>query len=132
MPAITSITVDDREDTPISHVYTPTAPDGSVRKWIVSDGVPMGDEKLSMSVTKTASNQHKVRIRMVDPIVVTETINAVDRYKVERAGFASLEFTFGNNSTTQERKNLVGKLANLLASSQTFVMDVCEDLEGMY
>lgn len=132
MPSLTTISVVDRETTPVTHTYTPGAPKGDVYTWTESDGVPIGDNKLSVSSTKTGSGTYKVRIRMADPVVVTETINGVDRSKVERTAYTSLEFTFGSDSTTQERSNLVGKLADLLASDQTFMTAVMEDLEGIY
>jgi hypothetical protein len=132
MPALTTITVNDREDTPVAHTYTPGAPSKGVYEFVNSDGVPIGDEKLTVSISPTGNGNIRTRIRMMDPIVVTETINGVDRPKVERTAYASLEFTFSDRSSKQERENLVGKLANALSESQTFMMSVCTDLEGIY
>lgn len=132
MPALTSITVDDRESTPVSHTYNPTTPKGNVWNWVNSDGVPIGDEQLSLSITKTPSGKYKVRWKLADPVVVTETINGVDRPSVERTAYAEIHFTFDEDSSAQERKNLVGKTYNLLASGQAFTTSVNEDLEGVY
>jgi len=132
MPALTSITVQDRETVPVDHVYVPSTPDGDIKKWRVSDGVPFGDETLNMSSRVTGNGVYKSQISMEDPVIVTETINGVDRSTKERFGSVTTTYMFSKDSTEQERANLVGKHHNLTNPSQTFVNDVIVGLEGMY
>jgi len=132
MPALTSISVLDRESTPLAHVYVPSAPDGDVQQFRVSSGVPFGAETLSISSRITATGIRKVQVRLVDPVIATETINGVDSSKLLRDARITVSLSFAAESTLQERENAVGKCANLLAESQTFMDAVLTDLEGMY
>lgn len=132
MPALTTITVEDRKSTPQSYTYTPQDHSNGVAVFAKSDGVPFGDQKITMSSTRTANGNYKVRVRMIDPVVVTEDVNGVDSPKVDRTAYANLEFTFAGTSSMQERRDLIGKLADLLAADQTAVMAVCQDLESWY
>lgn len=132
MPSLTTISVNDRESTPVAHVYESQGKDANgVVSLAVPASVKIGEEKLRVSTRISGSNR-KVRWLMTDPVLVTETINGVDRSVVERTGFANLEFTFHETSTTQERANLVGKLANLLLASQTDATSVNVDLESVW
>jgi len=132
MPALTSITVQDRETTPVDHIYVPSAPDGDVQNFRVASGVPFGAETLSISSRITATGIRKVQVRLVDPVIATETINGVDSSKFLRDARITVSLSFAAESTLQERQNAVGKTANLLSASQAFMNLVLTDLEGMY
>lgn len=132
MPSFLPITVNDREDTPVSHTFSPQLEKNNVFYFHERDGIPLGDKQLTLSVQATANGNYKARLRIADPVVVVETINSVDVPKVDRTAYASVEFTFSNRSSEQERENLIGMLANALADSQTLVMGVCRDLESVY
>lgn len=132
MPNLTSIAVNDRESTPVTHTYEPQGIDSNgVGRLAVPASVKIGEEKLSLSIRQSGT-KWKVRAVMTDPVLVTETINGVDRNEVERVGIANIEFTFDERSTTQERANLVGKLANLLGQSTGFPNDIFVDLESFW
>jgi len=132
MPALSTITINDRETTPVPHAYAPQLEKDGVFTFLVRDGVPLGDEKLTVSNVTTQNGTVKVRLRLVDPILFTQTVQGIERQTLERTAYASVEFSFDQRSTLQERKNLVGKMANLLDSSQTDVMAICQDLEAFY
>lgn len=133
MPAITSITVNDRESTPVAHTYDPAGPSSNgTFEWQEFDGVPMGNGKFTLSVRKNANGIFKCRMRLEHPVVVTETINGVDRLELERVATADTTFSFSDDSTLQERKNLVGVFANMLAESVTFIDDVVTGLKSPY
>lgn len=119
MPALSNIAVNDRESTPVTHTFVPRGSKGDgVQLFVNSSGVPIGDEKLTVSLRESGART-RVRIVLTDPVTVTETINGVDRVQVERVSIANLQLTFDERSTLQERKNLVGMLANALASGAT-------------
>lgn len=132
MPNLTTITLVDREQTPVSHTYTPTTRENGVSEFREADGVPIGDNKITVSLRKTDSGLYKARLKFLDPVVVTETINSVSTPKVARMASANIEFVFSEESTLQERKNIVGKVADALASDQSFLMAVLQELEGIY
>lgn len=132
MPALTTITVNDRESTPVAHAFVPArrSNDG-VNTFLRGGDSPAGREKLSIS-TRTTSDKTKVRLVLAIPIVVDETINGVVRKAVVRTSYADVALTFDNLSTLQERKNLVGLVANMLAASQTSVDAVVTQLDDFY
>lgn len=132
MPAFTPITVLDRETTPVSHTYTPQSEKDGVFTWAERTGTPLGDAKITLSLSKSANGNYKARLRTVDPVVVNETINGVVVPKVDRTNYIQSEFTFSDRSSEQERENSIGKHANALADAQTLVMGVVRDLEGIY
>jgi len=133
MPALASITINDRETTPVAHTFVPTDGGGSTGVAVVEEmaAIPEGNKSLSISRRK-AGSKFKVRLVLKDPIVVTETINGVARSVVDRTSYADLTFTFDSRSSLQERKNTVGMLYNALASSVTLVDGVVTKLESVY
>jgi hypothetical protein len=64
------------------------------------------------------------------PITVVETVNGVDRTKVERVYRATVELLQPADGTLEEREDFVELLANLLDDTQ--VRTVLEDLEHVY
>jgi hypothetical protein len=66
------------------------------------------------------------------PVVQTQTINGVSTPVVVRTAYADVNFTFDATSTTQERKNLVGMMADALAAGKVLVNGAIVDLEGVY
>jgi len=131
MPALTSIAVSDRESTPATHTFTPAHRKNGVSTFKNRDGVPIGDETLTISL-RQSGQKYKARIVLSLPTVVTETINGVDSPSVARSNFATFETTFDASSTLQERQNTVGLMANLLLAAETEVDDVLTNLNDFY
>jgi hypothetical protein len=132
MPSITTLTIDDRESTPVSHTYVPSAGEGSkYQSWVSSNGVIVADKRLALT-NKMNGTSRKTGLVFADPIVADETINGVTRPLVIRSGYAELRFTFSVDSTLQERANLVGKIHNVTAPEQVFMMKVLQDGEGWW
>lgn len=131
MPTFATITVNDREDTPVAHSFTPTVIENGVGVFHERDGVPIGDSKLTLSARKTGS-KYKARMVLALPVMVTETINSVDQYKVSRTAYADVSFTFDESSSEQERENAIGLVANALDAAQSTVIGVLQDLEGLH
>jgi len=131
MPAASSITVNDRETTPVAHVFAPRQVVPGAATFVESASVPLGEKSLIIRTQKRGSRYH-VRITLASPVLVNETINGVSVPKVPRTAFASLELRFDDTSSLQERKNHVGMLANALASSQTVIDGCVTGLEGIW
>lgn len=132
MPQLATITLNDRETTPVAHVFVPANVNAGTGYLVRSTGVPIGDETLSISSRKAATKR-KVRLVMTLPVVQTATgANGVTTPVVVRRAIAELNFTFDETSSTQERKNLVGMAANALLATQTVVTSVCVDLENVF
>lgn len=131
MPALAPITVDDRQSTPVAHTFVPFGEDkNGVVSLIESNGVPIGDNKLTVSLSKGPSKQ-KVTVRLSLPVVVDETINGVASPKVVRTAYADLNLSFDSTSSSAERKDLIGLMSNLLAGN-TSIDGVAVDLEKLY
>lgn len=132
MPALTALTITDRASTPVDHTYTPNGGEGpKFQSFVSTNGVVVGDKRLTVTVKQNADTR-KATLVFADPVVATETINGVDRPTVVRTAYAKVEFQFHKESNLQERKDIVGKVHDVLAEDQTFVMKVLQDLEGMY
>jgi hypothetical protein len=133
MAQITSFSVDDRESTPVSHTFSPAgfAQGNSVALFREAADTPHGDIKFSVGWRSTGANR-KVRVKLEVPVVVTETINGVDKPEVIRKSYVDCVFTFDQYSTQQERDNAVGMFANALDSSITVIDDTVAGTDPIY
>lgn len=133
MAAFTPITVADRKATPVGHTFTPVdGINGPVVVLTEKTGTPAGDPSLTLSMIRNSNGRVKPSMKLKIPILVSETVNGVTRNRVERTAFAELNLNFDVNSTLQERRDLVGEMANLMAASQTVMNAFLTDLEGLY
>jgi hypothetical protein len=132
MPALQSISVNDRATpTPVAHAFAPRDVSQGVGLVVNSTGVPVGEEKLTISMRKSGS-KYRGKLTLTAPVVVTETINGVSAPRVARTAYATLEVTFDETSSTQERTNLIGMIADALGTSKTLVHNTLVGLEGVY
>jgi hypothetical protein len=132
MPALSTITVLDREDTPVSHSFTPhSVKDGFLATLQENNGSVIDTNVMTISTTSTQTKT-KVRIKLAVPIVQTETINGRSVDVVSHVNYIDTSITYDNLSTLQERRNIVGMFANSLGADQTTVDSVVTGLEGFY
>lgn len=131
MPALQSLSILDRETTPVAHVFQPRDVKDGVGLVVKSTGVPVSDEKLTVSMRKSGS-KFRGKLTLAIPTVVTETINGVSRPSVSRTAYVSIEVVFDELSTTQERTNAIGMAADALGVSKILVHNAFVGLEGIY
>jgi hypothetical protein len=133
MPELQSLAVYDGETTPILHTFVPTFPGNSqgVVRLKESDGVPLGDNILTLSLRQT-DTKYKGRVLLVMPIVVDETINGVVVPRVVRSAIADVTLTFDQTSSAQERENVMTLMGNILLGNQVLISGAFHDLEGIY
>lgn len=131
MPALQNLAVLDRETTPVTHTFVPRDVKDGTGLVVRNTGVPVGEEKLTVSMRKVGS-KFRGKLTLSVPIVQNETINGVTMPKVVRTGYATVEFTFDETSSTQERTNLQGMVADALGVTKTLVFKTLVDLEGVY
>lgn len=131
MAQATSFAVNDRKSTPVAHTFVPADANGSLAVFREAGAIPAGDRKVTVSMRKT-NGKYRVRLVLANPVVVTETINGVNRYKVDRTSFADVTFTFDETSSLQEREDTVGMFANALSDSLTVLDDTITGLNGIY
>lgn len=132
MPALQSVSLTDRQaPTPVVHAFVPRDVKDAVGLVVRTSGVPIGEEKLTVSMRKLGS-KFKGKLTLSVPVVVDETINGVVIPKVARTASATLEVTFDETSSTQERTNLIGMLADSLGTSKALIHNAFVGLEGVY
>lgn len=134
MPQLQSVVLKDRATpTPVDHTFIPRDIRSDVGTVIETTGVPVGDSRLSVSLRRTSQNgKYKAEVKLAIPVVVNETINGVTVPKVARTAFADVTFTFDQLSTEAERNNIVGMLADALASDKVLINDTVVKLQGVY
>lgn len=131
MPQLTNLVLKDRATTPVDHTFTPLDIQQGVGVVVESSGVPIGDRRFSVSLSKTANNRYKPSIKMSIPIVQDATVSGVTRPTVVRTLYADLTFNFPSDSSEQERKDAVGMLQSGLDAGK-WTNDVLVKLQGVY
>lgn len=131
MPALANVSLNDRETTPVAHLFVPRDVNDKVGLLVRTSGVPVGEERLTITSRKSGA-KFRSKLTLAVPIVVNETINGVISPKVVRTAYASVEFTFDETSSLQERTNVAGMIADSLATSKTMIHNTLVGLEGVY
>jgi phosphoribosylformylglycinamidine (FGAM) synthase PurS component len=129
MPAISTVTINDGEATPVAHAFSPVTTDGSVAKLAERVGVPIGFPTLIVSSRSPVGNGEMYKAKL--SISIPETVVDGDgRTALDYTNSVHIEFVMHERSLEQERKNLRVLAANLLANAA--VITVVEKLEPMY
>jgi hypothetical protein len=132
MPQLQNLVLTDRTPvTPVDHTFVPQDIAAGVGTVVNSTGVPVGEERVSISSKKSGS-KYVGELRLAIPVVQTEEINGVERPVVVRTAYAVLKTTFDEQSTEQERTDIIGMMSSALATSKTLVHDSLVKLQGVY
>lgn len=131
MSQASSITVNDRETTPVAHTFAPRQIVPGAATFVEAASVPIGEKTLIIR-TRKSDTRYFVRVTLACPVLVTETINGVSVPKVPRVTFIDATFRYDDTSSEQERKNAVGMFANALAATQAVVNPTLTQLEGIW
>lgn len=132
MPQLQSIVLTDRTPTtPVNLTFVPRDITNGVGMVVNAAGVPIGEKKLSVSLKRVGS-RYKSELRLVLPVVVNETINGVTRPVVVRTAFVTVQATFDETSTKQERDDAIGMIASALGTGKVLVNDTVVNLENVY
>lgn len=127
-----TITVNDREATPVARTFVPQGDSSNgAAVFCETNSVKIGERRLLISSWETPSF-YKVRVRMESPILVTEVVNGVSMPKVARVSYTDTTHSFAKDSTLQERKNHVGIVTNAQLAAQTMVDATVTGLEKIW
>jgi hypothetical protein len=132
MPQLQNLVLTDRESTPVDHTFVPRDIRDGVGEVVESSGVPVGENRYTISLRKTPNSRYKSTIKMVIPVVQNQVESGITTPVVVRTAYATVEFDFDSKSTTQERNNVVGMLASSLGASKVLVNDTVVNLQGVY
>lgn len=130
MPQFAPITVKDGAPTPVDRTFNPRDITQGVATLTESTGVPLADNRLTMSLVRTQAGKSKATLRFVLPIVQDAVVNGVTRPTLVRTAYADLTLTFEDSSTEQDRKNARVLLSNLLSHALT--AEMIDKLRGIY
>jgi hypothetical protein len=132
MPQATTIVLTDGDST--DHSFTPEGRDANnVMLFKASNGVPIGDEKLSIGKSVTAQKRSKVSIRLASPVLATGAgDDGVARQVMTRVAYCDITFSFDGLSTTDERKNMRLMVSDLLGTGQTVSESIIDNLDSLY
>lgn len=132
MSARTNLVINDRAATPVAHTYSPDGDDvNGVHVFSEKTSVPAGNPRYTASL-RSSNGKYRPTVKLVVPVVQTQTINGVSNPIVVRTAYAEVSFTFDALSTTQERADCVGLLVNSLSASQTQINDMVVNLSDIY
>lgn len=132
MPQLTSLVLKDGAATPVDHTFEPREVSQGIATLVESNGIPIGDRKITLSVSRTAQGRVKATMKLVIPVVTDQTLNGVTRPTVVRTAYADVTFSYDGSSNTQERKDIIAYVRNALAANQTMVSDSFVNLNGIY
>jgi len=129
MPAIAALTINDGAATPVAHTFSVSGTTGSKATWLDKvSGIPVGYSRLEHEVreAKSATGAHRVVVSFSLPTLAT-----VDGVQVRvRVSSAQLALNFAQDSTLQERKDMVAYVINALSDST--VKPSLYNIEGFY
>lgn len=132
MPQLQSIVLTDRSTpTPVNRTFAPRDGADGVGTTANVSVTPIGAERFSVS-NKQTGTKFKGELRLVVPVVQTETINGVSRPVVVRTAYVTLLTSFDISSTEQERKDAIGMLQSSLDPTKILVNDALIKTEGVY
>lgn len=128
MPLMSNITINDREITPVAHVFKPYYEENGVAVF-KEDAANLVSQNVLTISTRETGGKVKTRVKLDMPLTVTETVNGVDYTKVLDREYADVTFTMSKNSEGSSAKNLIGLLYGALSASQTDVDSVITGAE---
>lgn len=132
MPQLQNLVLMDRSATPVAHTFVPRSIEGGVATVVESSGIPIGDNRVTISTTRTAAGRYKVMLKYTFPTVANETINGVSSPRILRSEYVELSFSFDATSTEAERNNIVGMVADSLSAGKVLTNDTIVKLQGVY
>lgn len=130
MAAIAPLTIADGATTPVNHTYSPVSISKDTATWKerLPSGKTLGWPQIEVDVVDATkgANVNTVNVRVQLPVVVTaDGVDVVD-YVAQFQG----RFLLPVKSTTQNRKDLIAQVKNLLAHAAVNAAIV--DLEHIY
>lgn len=133
MPQLQNIVLTDRATTPVNHTFVPRDIDrNGVATVVESTGTPIGENQLSLQLTRTPGGKFRIVEKLVLPVVQNQTINGITTPTVVRTAYIEAKFTFDATSTEQERKDAVGMFSSGLDPAKPLTNDVIVKLQNAY
>lgn len=139
MPAFAALTLADGAATPVNHTFSPVNVRDGIAKWADrSGGIPVGYPTITASLkeptNKVGSKNYRETIKVVFPVLEqTSPSTATGIQPAPTKAFdliANIEFVMPERATTQNRKDILAFVKNLLANSVATA--AVQDLDPVY
>ncbi len=119
MPQLGVITIADAATTPVNHVFNPSSQNGASARWTNRDpGIPAGYETITHDYVLPASTTAAHRVKIGINLPVLATVDGSE--KVVRNSSAQIVFNLSQQSTDQERQDLITLVTDLLGNEDVF------------
>ena len=132
MPQLQNLVLTDRASTPVNHTFVPRDIVSGVGTVVESSGVPIGDNRFTVSLSRTSAGNYKGRVQLTIPVVENSVVDGITIPVVVRTAYADATFTFAASSTEQERKDIVGMFQSCFDAGEVLVNDTLVKLQGVY
>lgn len=132
MAQLQNLVLKDRKATPSDHTFVPRDIRDNVGEVVESTGVPVGESRFTISLRKTSNGRYKSTLKLVVPVVQNQTVNGIVTPVVVRTSYVTVDFDYDARSTTDERNNFVGMIADALKADKVLVHDTIVNLQGVY
>jgi hypothetical protein len=129
MPAITALTINDGQGTPVSHTFSPVTTNGSLAKWADrSPSIPSGFRTISFEVLPPSGPRTTNKLQAGFMLPTVATVDTVDQ--VVRYSSGQVTLNIHPDATLQERKDFLAYLVNFFGEAD--VISAVENLEPFY
>lgn len=117
MPAIADIVLQDAAATPVNHTFGVVTTNGAKADWAERSSLtPAGYLGISHEIRKESPTGPKAnRVVITGMFPVTQTVNGIPT--VTRYNSAKVELNFAQESTDQERKDVLAYMTNFLSNA---------------
>jgi hypothetical protein len=96
-----------------------------------SGGVPVNESRITIAMRKSGG-KFRGKLTLAVPVVTDADVNGVSVPTLQRTGYVTMEVTFDERSTLQERNNAIGMFASALGTDKALVHKALVELEGVY
>jgi len=119
-----------KDSTDATRTFTPSGNDKGVTTFTSGTGVPIGDERLTVSAVRTANGRKKVAVKIAVPELGSTQVGASTKYEVLRTNYMELTLNYAADSTEAERREFRWNLAGLIADPG--IINVIDKAEALY
>lgn len=101
-----------------------------VATYVRSTGIPIADQKVTISQSRTPTGRIKTVMKISIPEVQDVVVNGVSRPTVVRVGYAEMNFTAESTSSSLERENMSALIYSLFTGD--LITKTVINLETLY
>lgn len=112
MPKMNALVLKDASD--VNHTYVPRSTQNGVSTLIETGAIPLGDNRLTLGINRTAAGRIKPQMKFTMPVVSTVTVDGKAKSEILRTGYADLSLNFDQSSTESERADVVLMIAKAI------------------